>query len=94
MDAAELRAMQAPIKERYKGEPGAAMITLKARGTLDDQNIACKVETGRALAVVADGADRVERGCRGRDQCRGPVDVRLHDRRLRTVIGARDGGDR
>ena len=52
MDAAELRAMQAPIKDRYKSEPGAALITLKAKGTLDDQNIACKVETGRALAVA------------------------------------------
>ena len=52
MDAAALRAMQAPIKERYKGDPGAAMITLKAKGTLDDSNIACKVETGRALAVA------------------------------------------
>ena len=52
MDATELRAMQAPIKERYKADPGAALITLKAKGTLDDQNIACKVETGRALAVA------------------------------------------
>ena len=52
MDAAELRAMQAPIKERYKGDPNAALITLKAKGSLDDQNIACKVETGRALAVA------------------------------------------
>src|ERR1044072_4089609 len=52
MDANELRAMQAPIKERYKSEAGAALITLKAKGTLDDQNIACKVETGRALAVA------------------------------------------
>ena len=52
MDAAALRAMQAPIKERYKGDPDAAMITLKAKGTLDDTNIACKVETGRALAVA------------------------------------------
>jgi uncharacterized OsmC-like protein len=52
MDATALRAMQAPIKERYKGDPGAAMITLKAKGSLDDQNIACKVETGRALAVA------------------------------------------
>jgi uncharacterized OsmC-like protein len=52
MDAAELRAMQAPIKDRYKSEPGAALITLKARGTLDDSHIACKVETGRALAVA------------------------------------------
>ena len=52
MDAQALRAMQAPIKDRYKAEPQAAVITLKARGTLDDANIACKVETGRALAVA------------------------------------------
>ena len=52
MDANELRAMQAPIKERYKSDAGAALITLRAKGTLDDQNIACKVETGRALAVA------------------------------------------
>jgi uncharacterized OsmC-like protein len=44
--------MQAPIKERYKAEPNAAFITLKAKGTLDDANIACKVETGRALEVA------------------------------------------
>ena len=52
MDATELRAMQAPIKDRYKSDPDAALITLKAKGTLDDSNIACKVETGRALAVA------------------------------------------
>src|SRR5947199_2089087 len=52
MDATSLRAMQAPIKDKYKSEPGAAMITLRAKGTLDDANIACKVETGRALAVA------------------------------------------
>ena len=52
MDAGELRAMQAPIKERYKNDPKAASITLKAKGTLDDSNIACKVETGRALAIA------------------------------------------
>ncbi len=52
MDAVELRAMQAPIKERYKNDPSAAVITLKARGSIDNENIACKVETGRALAVA------------------------------------------
>jgi uncharacterized OsmC-like protein len=52
MDAAELRAMQAPIKDRYKSDPNAALITLKAKGSLDDTHIACKVETGRALAVA------------------------------------------
>jgi len=52
MDAAELRAMQAPIKDKYKSDPNAALITLKAKGSLDDTSIACKVETGRALAVA------------------------------------------
>src|SRR5580692_274923 len=52
MDAAELRATQAPIKERYKSDPGAAMITLKAKGSIDNDGIACKVETGRALAIA------------------------------------------
>ena len=46
------RAMQAPIKERYRAEPGAGRITLKARGELDSASIACKVETGRAIAAA------------------------------------------
>jgi uncharacterized OsmC-like protein len=52
MDAVTLRSMQAPLKERYKADAQAAQITLRAKGTLDDSNIACKVETGRALAVA------------------------------------------
>jgi uncharacterized OsmC-like protein len=52
MDANALRAMQAPLKERYKGDPQSAVITLKAKGSIDDTAIACKVETGRALAVA------------------------------------------
>ena len=52
MDANELRALQTPIKERYRGDPQAALVTLRAKGTLDDGAIACKVETGRALAVA------------------------------------------
>jgi uncharacterized OsmC-like protein len=52
MDASALRAMQAPLKDRYKSDPKAASITLRARGTLDDAHIACQVETGRALAVA------------------------------------------
>src|SRR3569623_1455013 len=51
-DSSELRAMQAPIKSRYKEDPKSAMITLKAKGSLDNEGIACKVETGRALAVA------------------------------------------
>ena len=52
MDADQLRSLQAPIKQRYKDNPDAAVITLKAKGTLDDSNIACKIETGRALAIA------------------------------------------
>ena len=52
MDAAALRAMQAPYKDKYKDAPDAAFITLKAQGELDESKIACKVETGRALAVA------------------------------------------
>jgi uncharacterized OsmC-like protein len=52
MDKDALKALQAPIKERYRAEPEAAVITLKAQGAIDDQAIACKVETGRALAVA------------------------------------------
>ncbi len=51
MDASALRDLQAPLKDRYKKEPNAAVITLKARGTLDE-GISCKVETGRAIAVA------------------------------------------
>jgi uncharacterized OsmC-like protein len=52
MDANALRAMQAPLKESYKSDPQSAVITLKARGRLDDTAIACKVETGRAIAAA------------------------------------------
>src|SRR6266536_5571958 len=49
MDREELRATQRPIKERYRAEPDAALVTLRAEGRLDEQDIACSVETGRAL---------------------------------------------
>jgi uncharacterized OsmC-like protein len=49
MDADELRALQSPIKERYREQPDAAVITLAARGTLGSEAIACRVETGRAI---------------------------------------------
>ncbi len=49
MNADQLRAMQAPVKDKYKAEPAAALITLKAKGSLGD-GITCKVDTGRALA--------------------------------------------
>jgi uncharacterized OsmC-like protein len=48
MDAETLRAVQAPIKDQYREDPGSALITLKAAGSLED-GIACSVDTGRAL---------------------------------------------
>lgn len=52
MDSSQLREMQAPLKDRYRGSPDAALITLRAKGSVDEANIACKVDTGRALAVA------------------------------------------
>ena len=52
MDATTLKAMQAPHKESYRQDPAAALITLRAQGEIDNQKIACKVETGRAMAVA------------------------------------------
>ncbi len=49
MDRDALRAVQAPLKERYAEQPEAALVTLTATATLDDE-IACNVNTGRALA--------------------------------------------
>jgi uncharacterized OsmC-like protein len=49
MDRAELQAVQKPLKERYREEPTAALVTLRREGTLDAENIVCSVETGRAL---------------------------------------------
>jgi uncharacterized OsmC-like protein len=52
MDSDTLRAIQAPLKEKYRGDPASAFITLSAEGAIDDAKIACKVETGRALITA------------------------------------------
>lgn len=52
MDAAGLKQVQTPIKERYRDDASSALITLRAKGAIDDAAIACKVETGRAIAVA------------------------------------------
>ncbi len=49
MDADGLRTLQAPLKARYNEEPDTALITLKAQGALDGEDIVCSVETGRAM---------------------------------------------
>jgi uncharacterized OsmC-like protein len=49
MDSARLRELQAPLKARYREDADAALVTLRAEGSLDADGIACRVETGRAL---------------------------------------------
>jgi uncharacterized OsmC-like protein len=50
MDSNELRALQAPLKARYKDAPEAALVTLHASGDVGGDGIVCSVQTGRALA--------------------------------------------
>lgn len=48
MDASQLKALQAPLKERYRTDPEAALVTLKAEGRLSE-GVSCSVETSKAL---------------------------------------------
>ncbi len=70
MDAQKLRSLQTPLKARYRKEPEAARITLKATGRIDDDSITCKVDTGRAVVEAglhpASGGD-------GRSVCSGDM---------------------
>ena len=50
IDSQQLRAAQAPIKGRYRDDPASALLTLRAVGTLGEESLTCKVETGRGLA--------------------------------------------
>jgi uncharacterized OsmC-like protein len=63
MDADALRTLQAPLKQRYRETPDAAVVTLKAKGELGDESLTCKVETGRALVEAglhpASGGDGI-----------------------------------
>lgn len=49
MNADELRALQAPLKDSYKTDPDKAVITLTSTGELDADSVVCRVETGKAL---------------------------------------------
>jgi uncharacterized OsmC-like protein len=51
MKAEELRSIQAPLKERYREVPEAALVTLRAEGRLGD-GVSCRIETGKALIVA------------------------------------------
>jgi uncharacterized OsmC-like protein len=49
MDRDSLRKIQAPLKEKYREDPPSASVTLHAEGALDDADVSCSVQTGRAL---------------------------------------------
>ncbi|MFG6487669.1 OsmC family protein [Roseateles sp. BYS78W] len=51
MNAENLRAAQAPLKDRYREDPSAALITLRAQGRLGE-NVSCRLETGKALVTA------------------------------------------
>jgi uncharacterized OsmC-like protein len=70
MDSTALRALQAPLKKKYRENPEAACLTLKARGSIDDESVACRVETARAIAVA--GLHRATGGS-GADLCSGDM---------------------
>jgi uncharacterized OsmC-like protein len=49
MQASDLRALQAPLKQQYTDDPRRALVTLRASGSLSGPGVSCRVETGRAL---------------------------------------------
>jgi uncharacterized OsmC-like protein len=49
MGREELQAVQAPLKQRYREDPAAGLVTLRAEADLDATAVACSVQTGRAL---------------------------------------------
>jgi uncharacterized OsmC-like protein len=52
VDSTALRAVQQPLKDAYRQDPAGALITLRARGELGEENVSCSVETGQAMAVA------------------------------------------
>jgi uncharacterized OsmC-like protein len=49
MEAQDLRALQAPLKQQYRDDPARAVITLRASGRIDGAGVSCRVDTGRAI---------------------------------------------
>lgn len=79
MDAAQLRQLQRPLKDRYREDPSAAVITLRAGGDLAATEVSCSVATGRAMVQAgphpATGGDGTL-ACSGDMLCRPSSPVR------------------
>ena len=70
MNADQLRALQAPLKTRYRDAPAAAVVTLRAEGAIDAADIVCKLDTGRALITAG---LHPATGCDGGAACSGDM---------------------
>jgi hypothetical protein len=70
MDSTALRELQTPLKQKYRNDPAAAVVTLTAHGDLADDAIVCKVETGRAM--ISAGLHPATGGT-GLDACSGDM---------------------
>lgn len=70
MDIATFRATQEPIKDLYRKDARAALLTLKARGSANDTKVTCKVETGRGLAIAG---IHPQAGGSGQELCSGDM---------------------
>jgi uncharacterized OsmC-like protein len=70
MNADELRALQAPLKQKYKTDPSSAVVTLRASGTLDAENVTCRIQTalGEGVAGLHPAA-----GGNGEELCSGDM---------------------
>jgi uncharacterized OsmC-like protein len=72
MNAEELRALQGPVKARYREEPSAALVTLRVQGRLNVERLTCEIETGRSGATVESGLHPAAGGD-GRFACSGDM---------------------
>lgn len=70
MDITTFRATQEPIKDLYRKDARAALLTLKAKGSADDSKVTCKVETGRGLALAG---IHPKAGGSGQELCSGDM---------------------
>jgi uncharacterized OsmC-like protein len=70
MDIATFRTAQEPFKELYARDARAAFLTLKAKGSANDQTVTCNVETGRGLALAG---IHPKAGGTGRELCSGDM---------------------
>jgi uncharacterized OsmC-like protein len=70
MDAEELKALQAPLKAKYKADPGTALVTMRARGTVEGDGVACTLQIDRSTARA--GLHPAAGGT-GQDLCSGDM---------------------